>query len=409
MARVAEIIAPRFPDASADELRVDRVRLAGPPRRAPRAAAGAPRPAGRARPRLTARGAQQGDGVPGRPARRAPRGRPVATGAEGGALRPPPRGRTPRCRRHRPGRGPRPLHPHLAAVPARADRSLTVQAGARPLRPGPHHRLRAPRVAQGTGPPGHRRRLLALRHLHRTGTSTTTTRSPTTLTRTSGAAHRVRPAPTTPDPSVGDITATRPTPATAPDNAAPGRYVWLTPHGLGFIVDARGTRRISSEARPDDPRRPTRRRHLPGLSWSGARPGDWSRPQVVGRHPQVPPVRDSEARGRDELEDVSARDYQQVLQNSVRERDLVVTVVPRQLGEVDQVKGNSGVVAELSLEIARGAPRVVPPARLPPSRQTIGDRGSVGLVGHAATSPARATPPRCGRSAPRVESLPWPG
>jgi hypothetical protein len=24
-----------------------------------------------------------------------------------------------------------------------------------------------------------------------------------------------------------------------------GRYVWLTPHGLGFLVDARGTRRIS--------------------------------------------------------------------------------------------------------------------------------------------------------------------
>ena len=40
------------------------------------------------------------------------------------------------------------------------------QAGARPVRPGPHHRLRAPRVTQGTGPPDHRRRLLALRHLH---------------------------------------------------------------------------------------------------------------------------------------------------------------------------------------------------------------------------------------------------
>ena len=44
--------------------------------------------------------------------------------------------------------------------------ALTVQAGARPVRPGPHHRLRAPRVAQGAGPPDHRRGLLALRHLH---------------------------------------------------------------------------------------------------------------------------------------------------------------------------------------------------------------------------------------------------
>ena len=26
-----------------------------------------------------------------------------------------------------------------------------------------------------------------------------------------------------------------------------GRYVWLTPHGLGFIVDHRGTRRIPAE------------------------------------------------------------------------------------------------------------------------------------------------------------------
>ena len=62
--------------------------------------------------------------------------------------------------------------------------------------------------------------------------------------------HRARPAPTTPARSAADITAGRPTPATAPDSAAPGRYVWLTPHGLGFLVDHRGTRRISAgEAR----------------------------------------------------------------------------------------------------------------------------------------------------------------
>jgi len=41
------------------------------------------------------------------------------------------------------------------------------QAGAGPLRPGPHHRLRAPRVPLGTGPPDDRRRLLALRHVDR--------------------------------------------------------------------------------------------------------------------------------------------------------------------------------------------------------------------------------------------------
>ena len=51
VARVAEIIAPRHPEATADELRVDRVRLARPPRRAAGAAAGAPRRAGAARPR----------------------------------------------------------------------------------------------------------------------------------------------------------------------------------------------------------------------------------------------------------------------------------------------------------------------------------------------------------------------
>jgi len=26
-----------------------------------------------------------------------------------------------------------------------------------------------------------------------------------------------------------------------------GRYVWLTPHGLGFLVDPRGTHRISRQ------------------------------------------------------------------------------------------------------------------------------------------------------------------
>ena len=46
--------------------------------------------------------------------------------------------------------------------PAPPDR----EAGAGPVRPGPDHRLRAPRVVEGTGLPDHRRGLLALRHLH---------------------------------------------------------------------------------------------------------------------------------------------------------------------------------------------------------------------------------------------------
>ena len=29
--------------------------------------------------------------------------------------------------------------------------------------------------------------------------------------------------------------------------SASSRYVWLTPHGLGFLVDSRGTRRISTK------------------------------------------------------------------------------------------------------------------------------------------------------------------
>ena len=67
------------------------------------------------------------------------------------------------------------------------------------------------------------------------------------IPRTTTPVRRARPAPTTPARWAGDITAGRPMPATAHDNAAQGRYVWLTPHGLGFLVDYRGTRRISNK------------------------------------------------------------------------------------------------------------------------------------------------------------------
>ncbi len=68
LTRVAEIIAHRFPDALRRRAARHRIRVAGPPRGAAGPAPGAPRSAGRAR------GGDRppGDGVSGRPARRAP-------------------------------------------------------------------------------------------------------------------------------------------------------------------------------------------------------------------------------------------------------------------------------------------------------------------------------------------------
>ena len=67
LARVAEIIAPGSPDATADELRAIAFGWLARPAELLAAAPGAPRSAGRAR-----GGTVPGDGVPGRPARRAP-------------------------------------------------------------------------------------------------------------------------------------------------------------------------------------------------------------------------------------------------------------------------------------------------------------------------------------------------
>ena len=107
----------------------------------------------------------------------------------------------------------------------------------RPVRdlcsPGPLDRLRAPRVAQGADLPPHRRGLLALRHLHQpTRRLRPPDGVPTTPVRPSAA--RARPVPTTRARWVGDITAGRRTPATASRQCGDGRYVWLTPHGLGL-------------------------------------------------------------------------------------------------------------------------------------------------------------------------------
>ena len=165
VARVAGIIAPRYPDASPDELRSI-------------AFGWLARPAELLLLLLEHRDQQEtldlGEDVT--PARatafpadllHALREADLTPlGPEGGAVRPSPPGRDPRPPRGRPGRGPRSRDVDRAADAARAHRA-DREAGAGPVRPGPDHRLRAPRVPQRTRPPDHRRRLLALRHLHR--------------------------------------------------------------------------------------------------------------------------------------------------------------------------------------------------------------------------------------------------
>ena len=271
MARVAEILAPRYPDATADELRSIAFGWLARPAELLAAAARAPRRPGDPRPRAGRRAGRRGRGavpghrVPGRPARRAPRGRPVAAGTQGGPLRPPPRGRrrtAPTGRR--PGRGSGPVTltglqpcwrgPHLVVKPV-LDLSDRVRSTAYE-----HPESLKERVHLTTGGDYWPYATSTSRR------STTTTPPPTTPT-----AHPARPAPTTPAPWAADTTAGRPTPATAPDNAAPVRYVWLTPHGLGYLVDHHGTRRISNkharmilEPHPGS--------HLPRLGWRGADP-----------------------------------------------------------------------------------------------------------------------------------------
>ena len=168
VARVAEILAPRYPDATADELRSIAFGWLARPAEllqlllehrdeqetldldAGRAAEDVRRPGPRrSRPTCSTRCA--------RSTCRRWRPRRCSTST---CTRPP--SKVPR--RRRPGRGPRPGDADRAAGAAGPD-PADGEAGARPVRPGPQHRLRAPRVPQGTGPPDHRRRLLALRHL----------------------------------------------------------------------------------------------------------------------------------------------------------------------------------------------------------------------------------------------------
>ncbi len=154
VARVAEIIAPRFPDATADEVRAIAFGWLARPaellallleHRDPQEQLDleVEEPS-----RATAFPADLLDALRDVDLRRwRPRRCSTST-----STRPPSRAWRRRCG---PGRGARPVHPDQAAVTAGADRA-DGETGARPLRPGPHQRLRAPGVAQGTGPPDHR-------------------------------------------------------------------------------------------------------------------------------------------------------------------------------------------------------------------------------------------------------------
>ena len=209
LARVAEIIAPRHPDAA-------------PTRSGPSRSGGWPAPpssssccssTARTRRSSTSSHAEHGRrrspptcstrSAPWTCPRSPPRRSSTSTSTRPPSTAP----------RRGPGRRPRAGHPDRAQT-LLARTAPHRQAGHRPVRPGPDHRLRTPRIPQGTGPPDHRRRLLALRHLDQ---PLRRPRPPDPVRR--HRARRARPAPTTPAPWAGDITAGRPMPATAPDSA----------------------------------------------------------------------------------------------------------------------------------------------------------------------------------------------
>ena len=240
LARVAEILAPRYPEASADELRAIAFGWLARPAELLQLLLEHRNPQEALEPELEA---QPGDGVPGRPARGAPCGGSLAVGAEGGVVRPPPRSSRPRDRWRRPRRRTRPDHPHRAAGPPGRTQltikpvldlservrttayehpeslkervHLTTGGDYWPYATSTNRRVDYdhPTPYDDTGPPGqtgtHNSGPLGRRH-HRWKTH---------------AGYRAR-------------------------QCGPGRYVWLTPHGLGFTVDHHGTRRISAgEAR----------------------------------------------------------------------------------------------------------------------------------------------------------------
>ncbi len=133
---------------------------------------------------------EQGDRVPRRPPRPPERGRLEHPAAQAQPLRPPPRNSPARHRRCREGRRAGRDDPGPTARPPRR-RDGHGEAGGRPPRQDPCHRLRTPRVVEGAGAPHHRRRLLALGQLHQ---QTTRLRPrPPLPTRPARPASRSRP------------------------------------------------------------------------------------------------------------------------------------------------------------------------------------------------------------------------
>ena len=252
--RVAEIIAPRHAEANPDELRA--LAFAWLARPAELFALllehsnGESQP--RSRPRDRSRAGVDGwppSRVSRRPLGRVARHRPSPSGAEGGASRPPPRGSAGRHRRSGPGRRLRPGHPHPAdRAPETVRRA--GPAGEGPLRPGPLHRLRAPRDPCAT-------RSTSITGGDYWPYATSTSRNvdldhPTPYAHGTGAGTGREPPPD----------------QTGSHNSGPlgrrhhrwkthagyqsrqcgeGRYIWLTPHGLAFLVDHTGTHRIHPE------------------------------------------------------------------------------------------------------------------------------------------------------------------
>ena len=121
---------------------------------------------------------------------------------------------------------------------------LDRQAGHRPPRPHPRHRLRGPRPHPRTRRPARPHLRLPLVH----PTSRDLRRRPRPP-----LGHRWRtPRPTTSRPSAEDTTAPRPTARWSLTVLSPGEYLWRSPHGLVLLRDHTGTRLLDGPARPGD-------------------------------------------------------------------------------------------------------------------------------------------------------------
>jgi hypothetical protein len=108
----------------------------------------------------------------------------------------------------------------------------------------------------------------------------------------------------------------------------------------------------------------------------------------VRRNSEVAEVCHGEACRRGELGDAAVREDEDVLEDPVGKSRLAIAVVPGQLGQLQQVEGGVGVARERSLD---DRPELL---------------ATLAAAGH---QPRSRHSGRLGRSAPRVESLPWPG